>query len=202
MPPAPWRCRFAATARPESAYNGPRRRFPLDATERQFVLDHLEASRSRLVQTVTGLIDPQYRQSESHWSAMQCIEHVVLTEAHILNNIEKVLTREPEPEKKADALAKDELILRLVPLRGRKVEAPPHVTPKQNGKTLEELLDEFRGARARTVQFATETQADLRAHFFPHMVFGDLDCYQWLLMIAKHCERHAKQIEEGQAAHA
>lgn len=174
----------------------------MDESERQFALDQLESSRLRLMETVKGLSDPEYRESESHWSAMQCVEHVVLTESHILNSIGKVLMREPEPDKKVGALAKDALILKLVPARKGRVEAPEHVRPKQSGKTLDELLMEFGETRDRTVQFAGETQADLRSHFFPHMIFGDLDCYQWLLMIAKHCERHANQIEAGKAAHA
>lgn len=46
------------------------------------------------------------------------------------------------------------------------------------------------------MMFASETQAELREHFFPHIVFGDLDCYQWLLVLGQHGLRHALQIEE------
>jgi hypothetical protein len=34
---------------------------------------------------------------------------------------------------------------------------------------------------------------------FPHMIFKDLDGYQWLLMISLHSERHAAQIAEVKA---
>ena len=40
----------------------------------------------------------------------------------------------------------------------------------------------------------------LRAHFFPHIAFGDLDCYQWLLLVGQHSLRHALQIEEIKAS--
>ena len=59
-----------------------------------------------------------------------------------------------------------------------------------------ELVGEWREARARTLAFAAETQADLRSHFFPHIAFGDLDCYQWLLVLGQHASRHGYQIEE------
>jgi hypothetical protein len=49
------------------------------------------------------------------------------------------------------------------------------------------------------VKFAAETDSDLRNHFFPHMAFGDLDCYQWLVVLAQHSLRHALQIEEIKA---
>jgi hypothetical protein len=46
------------------------------------------------------------------------------------------------------------------------------------------------------VEFAEETQADLRSHFFLHIVFGELDCYQWLVAMGQHTLRHVAQIEE------
>jgi hypothetical protein len=58
------------------------------------------------------------------------------------------------------------------------------------------MIAEFRKTRARTVAFVTGTQADLREHFFPHVAFGDLDAYQWLVVVAQHGSRHAFQIEE------
>jgi hypothetical protein len=61
-------------------------------------------------------------------------------------------------------------------------------------------LQEFEAARERTRDFAASTQADLRRHFFKHPIFGDLDLYQWLLMIAAHCDRHRVQSEEVMAS--
>jgi hypothetical protein len=58
---------------------------------------------------------------------------------------------------------------------------------------------EFEKARERTVRFTAETDADLRKYFAPHQAFGDLDCYQWLIVMSLHGERHARQIEEIKA---
>ena len=62
-----------------------------------------------------------------------------------------------------------------------------------------ELIAELRKSRARTIAFAAETQADLRSHFFPHIAFGDLDCYQWLVALGQHAVRHVLQIEDIKA---
>ena len=62
-----------------------------------------------------------------------------------------------------------------------------------------EMVAELRKTRARTMEFVAETQADLRGHFFPHIAFGDLDCYQWLVVLGQHGMRHALQIEEIKA---
>jgi hypothetical protein len=58
------------------------------------------------------------------------------------------------------------------------------------------MLAEFRARRAQTIEFAESTQADLRSHFFAHITFGDLDCYQWLVAMGQHTLRHVAQIEE------
>ena len=60
-------------------------------------------------------------------------------------------------------------------------------------------MDVFRGTRAETIQFVRETGGNLRGYSFPHIAFGELDCVQWLLVLAGHLERHAHQIEQIQA---
>jgi hypothetical protein len=62
-----------------------------------------------------------------------------------------------------------------------------------------EMVAELRTARARTVAFVAATHANFREHFFRHIAFGDLDCYQWLVLIGQHAYRHAAQIEEIKA---
>jgi len=61
-------------------------------------------------------------------------------------------------------------------------------------------LQQFAAARKRTSEFAAATNADLRRHFLPHPVFGDLDCYQWLLLLGAHCDRHRVQSQEVKAS--
>jgi hypothetical protein len=47
------------------------------------------------------------------------------------------------------------------------------------------MIAELRKARAWTLAFAAVTETDLRGHFFPHIAFGDLDCYQWLVVLGQ-----------------
>jgi hypothetical protein len=61
---------------------------------------------------------------------------------------------------------------------------------------MEEMVAELRKTRVRTLAFVEGTHGDLRGHFFPHIAFGDLDCYQWLVAVGKHTLRHCLQIEE------
>jgi len=59
-----------------------------------------------------------------------------------------------------------------------------------------ELVEELRKARTRTLAFVAEESGELREHFFAHIVFGDLDCYQWLVVLARHMDRHLRQVDE------
>ena len=76
---------------------------------------------------------------------------------------------------------------------------PPQVDPTNRWPEFEELMRQFENTRERSVNFAAATEADLRSHFSPHPFLGDLDCYQWLLFMGLHCERHVRQMEEVKA---
>ena len=43
-----------------------------------------------------------------------------------------------------------------------------------------ELLPEFETTRTRTREFVAAANGDLRRYFYPHPLFGLIDCYQWL----------------------
>lgn len=102
----------------------------------------------------------------------------------------------PEPEKKAQAASKSPLVLGLADSRRIRFKAREAALPMGRWTDPAILIAKFRAARARTCKFVAETAADLHDHFFPHIVFGDLDCYQWLVVLGVHAERHALQIQE------
>jgi hypothetical protein len=79
--------------------------------------------------------------------------------------------------------------------RATRLQAPEVLVPTGRWPG-EQLLQEFEAARRQTREFVASTQADLRRHFFKHPVFGELDSYQWLLLIVAHCDRHRAQSEE------
>ena len=52
----------------------------MEKTEREFALQHLAASRERLIQAVEGLTAEQhhFRPAEDRWSVADCIEHITV----------------------------------------------------------------------------------------------------------------------------
>jgi hypothetical protein len=155
-----------------------------------------------LLQAVDGLSATQrtYQPAEDRWSVAGCVEHIILVEGFVLHTIQTTLQTPAEPaEKQAEVRRKDPIVMERVPARIRRVLGPPAVHPTNRWPDFDDLLVQFEATRERSVSFAAGTDADLRAHFFPHPFMGDLDCYQWLLFLGLHCERHVRQLEEVKA---
>lgn len=173
----------------------------MELAQRTLVLEHLDSSRNRLLGAISGLVEEQriYRPAEDRWSVADCVEHITVVERFILGSIERVLSKPPQPERRAEVAGKDQVILAKVPARETRVKGPDAVMPNGRWPDFATLLGQFEQTRERTRAFAEDTQADLEDHFFPHPILGDLDCYQWLLFLGAHCERHVRQLEEVKA---
>jgi hypothetical protein len=173
----------------------------MEPQERQLVLDQLASSEARVLALVADLTPQQwsFRESPERWSIAENIEHLIAFEGFIMGVIANALTEPEDPAKKALAPAKEPLVLGLANARDIKFNAREIVRPVGKWSDPTAMIPELRKARARTIAFAAETQADLRDHFFPHLAFGDLDCHQWLVIMAQHAARHALQIEQIKA---
>jgi hypothetical protein len=173
----------------------------IETQERQLAVDQLAASEARLRELVEGLTKEQwdFRETPERWSIAEIIEHVIAVETRISRAIQKLI-EQPAPEgERPDTEGKDKLLMTRALDRSVKLTAPEPVRPSGKFADRAELMAEFGATRARTLQFTAETQGDLRNRFIPHMAFGTLDCYQWLLLLGKHGYRHAAQIEEIKA---
>jgi uncharacterized damage-inducible protein DinB len=164
--------------------------------ERDFLLLYLAASRERLLDTVNGLNKQQtrFRPASNRWSVADCLEHVAIVEKAVLKRIQSMLLAPPQPE--PTAVTPDDAILSGVSNRAPRCTAPVEALPRRRWTDLGALLRQFESARERSLRFVAITQSDLRAHFFVHPQFGELDCYQWLLFLGAHSERHARQADD------
>jgi hypothetical protein len=169
---------------------------PMEEHERQLVVDQLKASQARLLELVDGLSAEQwtFRPAEGRWSAAECLEHVIRVEQRILGVIEKKINEDAPVQGRARV--DDAVVSRAIPDRTQRREAPEPVRPTGQWPDSNELLAEFHKTRQRTTEFAAATQGDLRSYFIPYMALGELDCYQWLLVLSLHGFRHAQQMEE------
>jgi uncharacterized damage-inducible protein DinB len=170
----------------------------MEKAEREFVLRHLAHSRERLLEAVEGLNKEQqrFRPARDRWSVADCLEHVSIAEKTVLHKIQAVLLAPPQPETHPSARMPDDAVLAGVADRSSRYAAPRETLPVRRWTDFAELLRQFEAARERSLRFAAVTHGDLRGYFFEHPQLGELDCYQWLLFVGAHSERHARQAEE------
>jgi len=174
----------------------------VNTQEGEFVLDLLRQSRERFLGALEGLSPEQktFQAAEDQWSIADCAEHVGIAENLVYQRIQLALQEPPATERQAEVQGKTEFLLQFVPDRGTRVKGPERVMPRREWKDFSDLIATFEAARNRTIDFASQTAADLHNHFYPHPIFKELDCYQWLLFNALHAERHVLQMEEVMAA--
>jgi DinB superfamily len=161
--------------------------------ERQRAIAHLEETRDRLMHTIRARSREQfqYKPSADCWSIAENFEHLIFVEGRILAGIDRALQKGSTVPCALD----DDTLMRRVVDRTARRKGPDALAP--TGRWPQErLVLEFQAVRNRSLEFAKTTTAELRKHSYPHPFFGELDCYQWLLVIPLHGERHRLQIEE------
>ena len=173
--------------------------------ERDKAVAELEGSRKALLDATKGLSEAQwnFKSAPDRWSVAQCSEHIALAEGFIFGLVsEKILKAPANPEKRAAAQGKDEVLVTMLQDRSHKATAPEPIDPVKNAPmTGAESAKLFLDSRAHTIEFVKTTQEDLRDHLFDHPVpaIGTLDAYQWILLISGHTRRHTLQILEVKA---
>jgi hypothetical protein len=175
---------------------------PLSAEEREAALKSLQTTHDAFLQSIAGLSEKQWRfkPAPDRWSVAEVSEHIAISESSIFGMVQKQVMASPAtPEKRAEVAGKDETVLKMVPDRSHKAQAPEFLKPTNRWATREELTRAFEDSRKTTMDYIRTTNDDLRDHFGPHPLLGPLDAYQWILLVSAHSERHTKQIEEVKA---
>ena len=173
----------------------------LSQKEREQGVAELEGSRKAFLDATSGLSEAQwnFKPAPDRWSIAECAEHIGVTEAFVLNLItEQALKGPAEPEKRMQVQGKDTTMAMVVD-RTTKFKAPEVIQPTRRWATSGEITKNVLENRARTIEFVSTTQEDLREHFMDHPVYKTLDTYQWILLTSAHMRRHTAQILEVKA---
>lgn len=169
---------------------------PVVALGKEAVLALLHESRERFLNSFAGLSDEQSRMRTAPecWSVLDTVEHLTTAETIQLKLIST--QRSPRP---ADAPNREQAFLHMVADRSRKMEAPEPARPTGRFANLAAAAEQFRKTRAGVIQFAEQnTPQEMRANEVkhPHPAAGMVSPFEMLIIMAKHAERHALQIEE------
>jgi DinB superfamily len=156
---------------------------------------YLADTRDALLESTAGLTNAQcdFKPSPDRWSIAEIVEHVVIVEQRV-HGIVGNLSNAPEPPAGWEQAEVDALVVRDVPNRSQRFQAPERVHPTQHW-SIEEALERFRNGRDVTLQLLS-SGSSLRGHVFAHPVLGPWDGYQWLMAAGAHGLRHTEQIRE------
>jgi hypothetical protein len=127
------------------------------------------------------------------------VELLALAEDFLIDNQRKTLSGPvATAEQRAATKGKDELIVKAIPDRTQKAQAPEPLRPGKRLGAKADVLNAFTERRGNTLAYAGKTTDDLRGHV-GESPLGPVDAYQWLLFIGAHTERHLAQIREVKA---
>ncbi len=170
----------------------PVRAAPPSTLDRERLIAHLEMTESWLVDEVAHLSPAQlhFRPSPTSWSILDCVEHLTLAEPEYWLTYQKSMAA-PAAKKGSPSDDLDRLWYGID--RTRRAQTIDAEVPRARFQEMEPALAEFRALRAKILREARTTQGDWRRHLVPEW---DRDCYQWLLMISAHSQRHILQIRE------
>jgi len=168
--------------------------------ERAELIDLLHKSEKEFLDAVESVSDAQwtFKAGADRWSIGEVAEHIVLAEAGLFTTATRSLAA-PADDKWDATVGKTDLLKRAIPNRATKVDAPQEIRPR-GGLTRAQVMARFKEQRARTLAFAQETEAPLKAHTSPNPFFGAINGYQLLLYIPLHNLRHDQQIAEVKTA--
>ncbi|MCA1589725.1 MAG: DinB family protein [Acidobacteria bacterium] len=173
----------------------------LTKDERKVAIEHLKRTEKEFLKSIAGLSEAQwkFKPSADKWSVAEVAEHIGISETTIFELVRKVMQSPAAPEKIIEVKGKDERVIRMIPDRSSKFQAPEMLRPVGRWATREALTKDFKTNRSNTIKYAAGTTENMRVHFLPHPVMKELDAYQWILLLSAHAERHTKQIEEVKA---
>ena len=169
--------------------------------ERDRAMSYLHSTRKQFLDVVMPATPEQwkFKPVAGGWSIAEIAEHLAVTEEAVTTDIEKILQAPATPEKKSETVGKDEMIMKALPDRSRRVQSPEAVTPTGRWSTRDAVVTEFKRRRDHMIEFIEKTPGDLRSHMTPHPFLKQLDCYQWTLFLAAHTDRHVQQMREVMA---
>jgi uncharacterized damage-inducible protein DinB len=173
----------------------------ISGKERRFALKLLSNTEDGVLNSVKGLSEAQlkFKSAPDRWSVEECLKHIAISEQALWQLTSGTLQKAPNPEAKAEIKATDDQVVQMLEDRTHKVQTSDNLKPENTPfKSASEAIESFQTNRGKLISYVKSTREDLRNHVAT-LPFGKYDCYQLLLFIGAHSNRHTQQIEEVKA---
>jgi hypothetical protein len=160
--------------------------------ERQRLLAHLDMTERWLADEIANLTPAQlnFRSAPDTWTILDVVEHLAVAEPQYWQHLQESL-KAPAGQAKAEATDAGTLWYGID--RTDRARTGAARVPKGRWTDVGIPLAEFRKLRTTMRDYAATTADDLRGRMLKD---GNMDVYQWFLMISAHAQRHILQIRE------
>ena len=167
----------------------------ITAGDRQRLLAHLEMTENWLLSELQGLSDAQlkFRMKPESWSIAEVVEHLSIAEPQYWQRVQDSM-KQPANTEKLEAT--DAAILWYGIDRTNRTTTGEARVPTGKIASVQEPLGKFLKLRSTMRDYAKTTSDDLRSR---KLLEGNMDVFQWFLMISTHSQRHILQIREIKA---
>jgi DinB superfamily len=171
---------------------------PMTGQDREHLLVHFEMTGQMLAEEVRGLSPAQleYKSSPDRWSIRECVSHLAVAEPDYWRDLQKAV-KGPADMKDKKSAATDADIMWYGIDRAVHTKTGGGHEKVDTYKNMGEALGKFQALHATMIAYIKTTDDDLRAHSFGEKEV--IDCWQWMLEISTHAERHIQQIREIKA---
>jgi hypothetical protein len=173
----------------------------INKKERKSGIIKLKDTKEDVLGAIKGLSESQlnYKITPEKWSVKECMYHIAGAEKMLWSMFDGKMKTPANPEKRSEIKISDEKLMAMIQDRTAKAQSPEPIQPKNTGfKSSDEAIVDFKKNRAEHIKYLKNTTEDLRNHVI-QMPFGYIDCYQFLLFMASHSNRHTQQIDEIKA---
>jgi DinB superfamily len=172
----------------------------LSSSDKERAMQYLEKTKKDIEDATRGLSTAQwnFKAGPDRWCIAQVMEHIAAAEDLIRGMIADQGMKAPAGEPGRDMRKTDDAVVAMIPDRSHKAQAPEPLKPTNRYGSPEEAVKHFLSSRAETEEFLNNTSG-LRQHVSDSPMGMKLDCYEWILFLTAHSERHLKQILEVKA---
>jgi hypothetical protein len=163
--------------------------------DREHLLVHFQMTTQMVAEQVRGLSPAQleYRASPDRWTIRECISHLAVAEPDYWRDLTAAVKAEPNMKEKKSAVTDADIMWYGIDRVVHTKTGGGH-EKVETYKNMGEALAKFQALRATMIDYIKSTSDDLRAHSFGQQ--ERIDCWQWMLEISTHAERHIQQIRE------
>ena len=167
----------------------------LSAMDRQRLIAHMDMTAGWLADELADLSQAQaeFRRAQGSWNILEVLEHLVVVGPIYWQDLQKGVAGKPPS---VPLVSRDADILWYGIDRTNRQKTGEARVPKGKYANVSGSLGDLRKLRATITEFAKSSQEDLRGR---QLKGGNMDVYQWLLMISTHLQRHILQIREVKA---